>query len=197
MKNEFPTAHVSRIALAFILLVLLPSHVSADLLGDLNQALDLVKKVGNILPSDEKSSPAATPQPSTQNADTTSSQDISLILNRPEHYYKRPQYFDSLGFELGEYIVVSPLDKATFNNLYVPSYKGLPRLALTPHYLQVKKDINIKNAVTNRFKNDMLIYHNLRLLDLMAKHVTAENLKVDTSNKATFKRKFHKQLYSV
>lgn len=122
---------------------------------------------------------------------------MSLILNRPEHYYKRPQYFDSLGFDVGEYIVVFPLDKTTFNNLYIPSYKGLPRLALTPHYLQIKKDINIKNAVAKRFENDMLIYHNLRLLDLMAKHVTAENLKVDTSNKASFKRKFHKQLYSV
>jgi len=50
MKNEFPTARVSRIALAFMLSVLLPSHVSADLLGDLNQAVDLMKKVGASYP---------------------------------------------------------------------------------------------------------------------------------------------------
>ena len=197
--NSKPTfSMLPIIALTFTLLFA-SSPATADLLGDLNQAFDLIKKVGNVLPDNNESSPAPPPTPSVDNKNTApivAPQDLSLILSLPQYYYQRPQYFNNLGFDLGEYITVQPLDKDTFNPLYVPSYKGIPRLVLTPSYKKVEATILIKNAVIRRFSNDMLIYHNLRLLDLMAEHVTEKNLKIDTSNEPSFRSKSRRDLYS-
>ncbi|PHS71415.1 MAG: hypothetical protein COB23_00085 [Methylophaga sp.] len=198
MKKIF--TKLPHVSLALVL-ISFSAYSTADLLGDFNQAIDLIKKIGDVLPDKNEASavPPATPSPNNQQIEPKPviQQDLSLILNLPQYYYERPQHFNTLGFDLGEYITVQPLDKDTFNPLYIPSYKGVPLLALTPSYRQEKADINIKNAVIHRFRNDMLIYHNLRLLALMEKHVTEQNLKVDTSNEPTFRSKSVRKIYSV
>ncbi len=184
MKNQLSRFHVPISILAFILPLLLPFYTSADLL----------KKVGGILPEKNKSSPSISSPPS---------HDLTTLFSRPEFYYQRPRYFDSVGFDVGDYIIVEPLDKKNFNALYVPSYKGLPRLSLTPEYKQLKINYsangstikNYRNAVVERFQNDMLIYHNLRLLDLMSQYVTEDKLKIDNSGKAQNSSKHFRDLY--
>ena len=204
MKNPSSHSHVSLNVLVFILPLLLPLYTSADLLGDLNQAVDLLKKAGGILPEKNKSSPSDSP-PQTKKQTTASppSHDLTALFSRPEFYFQRPHYFDSVGFDVGEFIVVEPLDKTNFNALYVPSYKGLPRLPLIPKYKQLKIDYSAngstiqtyRNAVVERFQNDMLIYHNLRLLNLMSQYVTKDKLKIDNSGKAQNSSKHFRDLY--
>jgi hypothetical protein len=147
MKRVSTFSALPTIALAFTMLCASP-HATADLLGDLNQALDVIKKVGDVLPDNNESSTVPTSTPSVNKKIATPPvlivpQNLSLILSQPQYYYERPQYFSSLGFELGEYITVQPLDKDTFNPLYIPSYKGIPRLVFTPDYKKVTADISI------------------------------------------------------
>ena len=188
----------------FVVPLMFPSFAYADLFGDLNQAVDLLKKASGVLPGANKSPPAhVQPSPKEKTTSPAPANDLTLIFSRPESYFQRPRYFDSLGFDVGDYIVVEPLDKESFNALYVPSYKGLPRLSLTPQYKDLKIDYSAggskiqtyRKAVAERFHNDMLIYHNLRLLDIMSRYVTEKNLKVDRSGKAQNSYKFLRHLF--
>jgi hypothetical protein len=205
--NPQPTLISSkRIRLAFILLFASPL-AAADLLGDLNQAVDLIKKVGNITP--DKESPSATPpsgsaiQTAPQSGKLSTQQDAKFIFSHPERYFERAPLLNTLGFNIGEVIVIQSPYKDTFRNLHVPSYKGIPRLGLTPSYPQLvgTSDRWKQQAVKTFLQTDMAIYHNLRFLTVMEKQASEVNLKLDQSTGENLDNlkgeSYHQGLYSI
>ncbi|OUS17812.1 hypothetical protein A9Q88_02395 [Gammaproteobacteria bacterium 50_400_T64] len=159
----------------FIVLSGFSSLSTADLFGDLKNASDLIKRAGEMLPT-SRAAPREPSHPNQEQPDATPRKEEVLPANSHEGGDISSNYFDSLGFDVGEIATIEPLDKTTFKTLYVPSYKGIPRIGLMPKYSQVNVARHIKDDATKRLRNDMWIYHSLRLLAVMDEHVTDEAL---------------------
>ena len=95
------------------------------------------------IPAPAQQNTQSMPQQSAAKAD----QNATNILSQKNKYHLHPQYFTSFPFKTGDYKIVKDKD-GTFIPLYLPVYKGVPRLGALPEYKrETKYDVNMMRQV--------------------------------------------------
>ena len=126
------------------------------------------------------------------------------IMQLVQWWHKREPYFKELPFDGGSYkIIQSPSDK--FTNLYIPTFKGLPRVGLSPTFGVNKNNQNAhrndphlytKRAFTEKLERDMNTYIVLKFMSMKKNLFTAKRLKVDQSSQAKNQLRRKRELFS-
>jgi hypothetical protein len=149
----------------------------------------------NSQPQNNNSKPAPAQQKTqsmSQQSSAKPDRNATNILSQKSTYHLWPQYFKSFPFKTGDYKIVKDKD-GTFIPLYLPVYKGMPRLGALPEYKretgaggksmqQVRYENALKTALSTRFANDLANHLMLCNTRIYAKEFTERNMMADSNN---------------